>query len=587
MKNIIKKVTISGFRSIENQTIHFGDINIFSGKNDSGKSNVLRALNLFFNSQTDFLKSLKFSEDYNKVSFARATMSAKMKQQIKIRVHLNVPPSYNSLKSEHEVFLERAFDRNGERTEKYSNDKKKAQITRLINSIKYIYIPALKGENVLQYLLALIGEFELIDQGDIEAINKKIAHKTSDLTGLLKQSNIPIGTSFGLPTFLADFWQKLSVETAFDEFKHLTESVKSKSDPSKELNPSQFRIPLNLRGEGVKSKYIPPLLLWLGGKNQSSYYIWGIDEPENSLEFGLSSELANLYFNEYGLKTQIFLTSHSLAFINPPENIKSEVILYRCIKSQEGTTTITSFDNLFAAEEKLEFYEEIGALEVQKQVIMEYRRIKSEKEMVEKKFKNVTKPIVLTEGKTDAKLLRIAWNKLHPHMQIPFEAVASGIEIEEEKREGSADQVRRALELSSTLNDSKIIIGLFDNDREGNEQISGLNKKGFENWDISQLTRKHKSKSMYGLLLPCPPFRTKFITTTSITQRYLQIEHYFEDSVLSANNLKGDCILGTDVFEINKGGKTKFAEEKANNLSTTDFENFKILFQKINELIAI
>jgi AAA15 family ATPase/GTPase len=73
MNKIIKKIIISGFRSIENETISASDINIFSGTNDSGKSNILRALNLFFNSQSDFQKSLKFYDDYNKVSFARAT----------------------------------------------------------------------------------------------------------------------------------------------------------------------------------------------------------------------------------------------------------------------------------------------------------------------------------------------------------------------------------------------------------------------------------------------------------------------------------------------------------------------------------
>ena len=50
----IKKITIKNFRSIVNETIDFSDFNCFVGKNDSGKSNVLKALNLFFNGKTDF-----------------------------------------------------------------------------------------------------------------------------------------------------------------------------------------------------------------------------------------------------------------------------------------------------------------------------------------------------------------------------------------------------------------------------------------------------------------------------------------------------------------------------------------------------
>lgn len=35
---------IKNFRSIENETIRFGDTTVFFGKNDSGKSNILKAL---------------------------------------------------------------------------------------------------------------------------------------------------------------------------------------------------------------------------------------------------------------------------------------------------------------------------------------------------------------------------------------------------------------------------------------------------------------------------------------------------------------------------------------------------------------
>jgi len=92
---------------------------------------------LFFNNKTDFITNLKFTDDYNKVAFAKAVRATKMKQQIKIRVHINPPPSYTSLKGESSVYIERAYDRNGLMTEKYSNDKKKGTISRLFNLIRY------------------------------------------------------------------------------------------------------------------------------------------------------------------------------------------------------------------------------------------------------------------------------------------------------------------------------------------------------------------------------------------------------------------------------------------------------------------
>ncbi|WP_350147742.1 AAA family ATPase [Pyruvatibacter sp.] len=51
---LIKEIEIAYFRSLYKERIrHVEDMNIFFGRNDSGKSNVVRALNLFFNGETN------------------------------------------------------------------------------------------------------------------------------------------------------------------------------------------------------------------------------------------------------------------------------------------------------------------------------------------------------------------------------------------------------------------------------------------------------------------------------------------------------------------------------------------------------
>ena len=51
---LISKVRIEGFRSIRRAAIsELGNFTVFAGLNNSGKSNVLRALNAFFNAETD------------------------------------------------------------------------------------------------------------------------------------------------------------------------------------------------------------------------------------------------------------------------------------------------------------------------------------------------------------------------------------------------------------------------------------------------------------------------------------------------------------------------------------------------------
>lgn len=192
------------------------------------------------------------------------------------------------------------------------------------------------------------------------------------------------------------------------------------------------------------------------------------------------------------------------------------------------------------------------------------------------------RPIILTEGKSDKKILDTAWEKLNPEKPMPFKIISSGIQIDEDRRTGSAETVRRSLEYLSTLTDRKII-GLFDNDREGNEQFKGLNSQIFDRHDLAVPYRKHLAKNIFGLLLVVPEFRVDFVTQNSLTQRYLVIEHLFKNEILEQFNMKGENILQSNVFEIS-GNKNDFS------LACIDFEldafsGFNQLFDEIERLI--
>ena len=63
---IIEGIQIRYFRSVYNVVLSdCKDINIITGKNDVGKSNILKALNLFFCQQTDYNTALNFAENYS------------------------------------------------------------------------------------------------------------------------------------------------------------------------------------------------------------------------------------------------------------------------------------------------------------------------------------------------------------------------------------------------------------------------------------------------------------------------------------------------------------------------------------------
>ncbi|HCL5779928.1 TPA: AAA family ATPase, partial [Escherichia coli] len=89
----IRRIEITNFRSIQKIVIDSARLQIIVGNNDAGKSNILRALNLFFNSQTNPGESFDFSTDYN---IYAAKKYSKKAREIKIKLLLDIPSSYHA-----------------------------------------------------------------------------------------------------------------------------------------------------------------------------------------------------------------------------------------------------------------------------------------------------------------------------------------------------------------------------------------------------------------------------------------------------------------------------------------------------------
>ena len=111
----IKRIEIQYFRSIYNIVIkEFSDLNMLSGKNDVGKSNVLKALNLFFNNRIDSKREFVFSENFNLLRRQQVRKnSIKGKQFIRIKVTFDrgnsfektLPSSFSITKKWYRIFF--------------------------------------------------------------------------------------------------------------------------------------------------------------------------------------------------------------------------------------------------------------------------------------------------------------------------------------------------------------------------------------------------------------------------------------------------------------------------------------------------
>lgn len=283
-----------------------------------------------------------------------------------------------------------------------------------------------------------------------------------------------------------------------------------------------------------------------------------IDEPDSHIHSNLQSSLIDEL--RLDLNNQHFIITHNDRLINKTE--EGELLFVNKVGLDNGRIIPIPKDN----------YNSVTA------------------ELASKMFSlneiERSKIIVITEGKTDKKLLEVAWAKLNPNVDCPFKFISSGIQIDETTRTGNADSVRRTIQTLSTFFSDLKIIGLFDNDREGYEQFKSLQADVFEPHNFAINHRKHLVKNIFGVVLPVPDFRLPYINSTSYTQRYFVMEHYFSDAILEQSNIKGESILqGVPIFEI-KGNKNTFSES-AENFAANEFFNFSLLFENIFQLFIV
>jgi predicted ATPase len=191
--------------------------------------------------------------------------------------------------------------------------------------------------------------------------------------------------------------------------------------------------------------------------------------------------------------------------------------------------------------------------------------------------KNTTGPILFTEGISDEIILETAWNKLNPGVNSPFEIQSAF----------SASFLRVVLsdETLYAENPARKFFGIFDFDEAYNSwKIDGIDIEV----DPEQcLTRKRENDEGYFLLLPVPAGLSvrRQVVNHATGQHYgpkalLSIELMFSEVPgLNAHfeydpTRPGDCIRF-------KGKKTRFASQVVPNLDAAHFEVFRPIFTLI------
>ncbi|ULG74446.1 ATP-dependent nuclease [Macrococcus brunensis] len=325
----IRKIQISNFRSYKNNENVLKDIknlNMFTGKNNSGKTNILRAINLFFNP-----KEYDPKLDMNMIK--QLTGGGTKHPKIKLEIHdenitinnknvFNIELDLNFKVNANDKFSYKVTQKHHE--EKLNSSKK---IEAYLNkTFKCVYLSttdegiaeqaySVVNDMILQYykkknnnIKKSIEEFETNYENLLGAFKDNIEDLEAELTKqfyIFKNNDIDITPRL-----------KIGNEKEISDF--LLENIKL------ELDDSYSQV-LKAKGAGVQRTSLILLSLFLMKELYSTKNkIILLDEPEAFLYPLLILELKDTIENA-ALETnnsQIFMTSHSREFLSEINNHK-------------------------------------------------------------------------------------------------------------------------------------------------------------------------------------------------------------------------------------------------------------------------
>ena len=216
----ITNIYIKNFRSIGEADIDAKQMNIFVGLNDAGKSNVLKALDWFFNKSHDQeYNNSTFKENY---SFYNDRKTNKA-YEIIIRLTLFLP-GFNC----NVVRWEKVWRRDEVR-EKFTDQNGKEitqgnfRVRTAARRLKYKYVPAVKGRTVFAELLrdlyfTLSGDDNNEMLKNAQKFSNSIVAYTANVSKDIKQ-NLDLESKIVVPENMAGIFSSLKFETYDKEQK--------------------------------------------------------------------------------------------------------------------------------------------------------------------------------------------------------------------------------------------------------------------------------------------------------------------------------------------------------------------------------
>ncbi|MGT0248041.1 ATP-dependent nuclease [Burkholderia pyrrocinia] len=500
--DLINQIEVSYFRSIHKGHIEkCAGTNVIFGRNDSGKSNFLRALNLFFNNETNPGQKFTFARDFNHARQADADAAAleekERKKFVYVKIWFKTPPSFKKSLGE-SFWVKKQWNMTTEDRPKYysslKENKSKIYLTRFLNQVRFYYIPAIKDRRIFEKLQAEI--YNVISKNvqfsdSLREFALALQVRTADLTFDLRD-RLSINSSVSTPQDLTDLFRSLDFETRTE-------------------HGDMHSLTLQ-RGDGIQVQHIPPILAFISDQSDANFHIWGFEEPENSLELVNAIKEANT-FKAFGSSNnkQIFLTSHSPAFFSLTDDDVSRYFVSKSeVVNERRNSTIEIIDR-DSEKSPADLMGELPHLAIISSYLKEaQRRIDDQTEanrLLNERLEALHLPILFGEGESDVLVFQHAWRVLFDEEPdyLHFSGADGTTKMQALATNG------RILQIAAH---ARPIFALVDNDAEGRALMNNGHLNGGGRW------HKHHSNGVHWCRLPFEQGFSRFMTGLQIPQTF-------------------------------------------------------------------
>ena len=436
---IIDRIDINYFRSVYSISLNnCRDVNVITGSNDSGKSNILKALNLFFNQEIESNNDFDFLRDLNRDREDEARL-LKGRMTIWIKVYFNNFLNWKSLPEQFAV--KRTWNRYDDRAvDSYPDNIPATTMGRFLNKIRYHYIPAIRSRDIFSDLLADLHDILIEDEDgglrdSSDALVENLHAQTSSMNSEILQ-HLKIDSTINIPESLRDLFRALDFSTKF----------------------GGRDVPLALRGDGIQSRHLPFILNYIASKS-SQHHIWGYEEPENSLELTKSFEMAKDFRKTFSKENQIFLTTHSPAFYDISGTRSAKWYIENRLENERCSSHVQPIINTGAVDKTMGLLALITPR--MKKVYEDHEELKESISEMQTKLELAESAVIYVEGPTDQAIFNKAKDVLgFGNLNCRFES-ANG-----------AGDITQFLKVSMRVkSDEKPLLGLFDADARGRREF--------------------------------------------------------------------------------------------------------------------